>query len=367
MAFEFNWRDPNRPSVNYLPANGSLKQMYSNEYASYKPLSSMVPDYSPSTAMNGYVDRGAQMQGYHPNTLGGPSGGQIPPDMTGYGEALQNASDLASRQIATQTALAEIDQQIADNNAKIAQLEAQLLKAKGNSAYADDLDRRLAANRVKANDYANAQTHLGRIESRELARLQREQAEKLADKNKATASEKSKAELRGQIEDLDMAIPYYDNKQSKDAAIAKRNRLVDQYNREYSASLPHYGESSENALTPDEWEQFKIANTDKNGNWTSDAARKLYSTRQTLSAAEAQKAKDGANTKTAVEKKEAWDKVEKDYKDAVAGHANPAKYNGKKVTIDVNGKPVEFAVSYDSNNKRWVYEANGHKIYKKAG
>lgn len=364
MAFEFNWRDPNRPSVNYLPADGSLKQMYSNEYASYKPLSSMVPDYSPSTAMNGYVDRGAQMQGYHPNTLGGPSGGQIQPDMTGYGEALQNASDLASNQIAIQ----EIDQQIAANNAKIAQLEAQLLKAKGNSAYADDLDRRLAANRVQANDYANAQTHLGRIESRELARLQREQAEKLADKNRATATIKAKEDLMGQIEELDMAIPYYDNKQSKDAAIAKRNRLANQLNREYGTSIPNYGATGYgyDALTPDEWEQFKIANTDKNGNWTSEAARKLYSTRQTLNATEAQKAKEGANTKTTDEKKAAWDKVEKDYKAAVSGHSNPAKYNGKKVTIDVNGKPVDFDVSYDSNNKRWVYKANGHTIYKKA-
>lgn len=360
MAFEFNWRDPNRPSVNYLPADGSLKQMYSNEYASYKPLSSMVPDYSPSTAMNGYVDRGAQMQGYHPNTLGGPSGGQIQPDMAGYGEALQNASDLVSNQIA----LAEIDQQIQANNVKIAQLEAQLKDVKGNSAYADELDRQLAANRVKANDYANAQTHLGRIEYRELARLQREQAEKLADKNKATVSEKAKAELRGQIEDLDVAIPYYDNKASKDAAIAKRNRLVDQYNREYKASLPHYGESGENALTPDEWEQFKITNTDKNGNWSSDVARKLYSNRQTLSAAEAQKAKEGANTKTADEKKEAWNKVERDFKSAVDKHTNPAKYNGKTVTLDVNGKPTEFEVSYDSNNKRWVYKAKGHTIYK---
>lgn len=363
MAFEFNWRDPNRPNVNYLPADGSLKQMYANEYASYKPLSSMVPDYSPSTAMNGYVDRGAQMQGYHPNTLGGPSGGQIQPDMTGYGEALQNASDLASNQIAIQ----EIDQQIAANNAKIAQLEAQLLKAKGNSAYADDLDRRLAANRVKANDYGNAQTHLGRIESRELARLQREQAERLADKNKATASEKAKAELRGQIEDLDVAIPYYDNKASKDAAIAKRNRLVDQYNREYNASIPHYGENVVDALTPDEWEQLKIKNTDKNGNWTSEIARKLYSTRPTLTAAEAQKAKDGANTKTADEKKAAWDKVEKDYTDAVSGRNPASDSSKKKVTIDVNGKPVEFEVSYDSDNKRYVYKANGHTIYKKAG
>ena len=360
MAFEFNWRNANQ-----------RQPLYTEQRVDYGAQPPYVQT-APTTVPVGY--RPDPMAGYRPNDAMTEQRGLVSDSMLNKWNEPYKPSDAYSPDILDsydanirQTALAEIDQQIAANNAKIAQFEAQLLKAKGNSVYADDLDRRLAANRVKANDYANAQTHLGRIESRELARLQREQAEKLADKNKATASEKAKAELRGQIEDLDMAIPYYDNKQSKDAAIAKRNRLVDQYNREYSASLSHYGESSENALTPDEWEQFKISNTDKNGNWTSETARKLYSTRQTLSAAEAQKAKDGANTKTANEKKEDWDKVEKDYKDAVAGHANPAKYNGKKVTIDVNGKPVEFAVSYDSNNKRWVYEANGHKIYKKAG
>lgn len=172
--------------------------------------------------------------------------------------------------------------------------------------------------------------------------------------------------MRGQIEDLDVAIPYYDNKASKDAAIAKRNRLVDQYNREYSASLSHYGESSENALTPDEWEQFKIANTDKNGNWTSEAARKLYSNRQTLTAAEAQKAKEGANTKTDAEIEQERKELRAKLQKAVDGHSNPAKYNGKKVTIDVDGKPVEFEVSYDSNNKRWVYKAKGLTLIKKA-
>lgn len=360
MAFEFNWRNANQ-----------RQPLYTEQRVDYGAQPPYVQT-APTTVPVGY--RPDPMAGYRPNDAMTAQRGLVSDSMLNKWNEPYKPSDAYSPDILDsydanirQTALAEIDQQIAANNAKIAQLEAQLLKAKGNSAYADDLDRRLAANRVKANDYANAQTHLGRIESRELARLQREQAEKLADKNKATASEKAKADLRGQIEDLDVAIPYYDNKASKDAAIAKRNRLVDQYNREYGASLPHYGESGTKAFTPDEWEQFKIKFTDNNGNWTSESARELYSTRQTLSAAEAQKAKDGANTKTTDEKKAAWDKVEKDYKTAVDGHSNPAKYNGKKVTIDVNGKPVEFAVSYDSNNKRWVYEANGHKIYKKAG
>lgn len=357
MAFEFNWRNANQ-----------RQPLYTEQRVDYGAQPTYVQT-APTTVPVGY--RPDPMNGYSPNDAMTAQRGLVSDSMLNKWNEPYKPSDAYSPDILDsydanirQTALAEIDQQIAANKAKIAQLEAQLLKVKGKSAYADDLDRRLAANRVKANDYANAQTHLGRIESRELARLQREQAEKLADKNKATVSEKAKAELRGQIEDLDVAIPYYDNKASKDAAIAKRNRLVDQYNREYKASLPHYGESGENALTPDEWEQFKIANTDKNGNWTSDVARKLYSNRQTLSAAEAQKAKEGANTKTADEKKEAWNKVERDFKSAVDKHTNPAKYNGKTVTLDVNGKPIEFEVSYDSNNKRWVYKAKGHTIYK---
>ena len=323
---------------------------------------------APTTVPVGY--RPDPMNGYSPNDAMTAQRGLVSDNVPwsepykpsdAYSPDILDSYDANIRQ----TAIAEIDQQIAANNAKIAQLEAQLNDVKGNSAYADELDRQLAANRVKANDYANAQAHLGRIEAREASRLQREYAERMAEKNKGTATYKAKSELIGQIEDLDMAIPYYENKQAKDAAIAKRNRLVDQLNREHGTNIPHYADKiGEDALTPDEWEQFKIANTDKNGNWTTDTARKLYSTRQTLSAAEAQKAKEGANTKTADEKKEAWNKVERDFKSAVDKHTNPAKYNGKTVTLDVNGKPTEFEVSYDSNNKRWVYKAKGHTIYK---
>lgn len=357
MAFEFNWRNANQ-----------RQPLYTEQRVDYGAQPPYVQT-APTTVPVGY--RPDLMAGYRPNDAMTAQRGLVSDSMLNKWNEPYKPSDAYSPDILDsydanirQTELAEIDQQIAANNAKIAQLEAQLLKAKGNSAYADDLDRRLAANRVKANDYANAQTHLGRIESRELARLQREQAEKLADKNKATASEKAKAELRGQIEDLDVAIPYYDNKASKDAAIAKRNRLVDQFNREYGASLPHYGESVENALTPDEWEQFKIANTDKNGNWTSDAARKLYSTRTTLSAAEAQKAKEGANTKTDAEIEQERKELRAKLQKAVDGITAPAQYVGEKVTVDIDGKPVEFEVSYDSYNKRYEFKAKGHTLYK---
>lgn len=356
MAFEFNWRNANqRPP------------MYTDQRVNYGQQPTYVQT-APTTVPVGY--RPDPMNGYSPNDAMTAQRGLVS-DNVPWSEPYKPSDAYSPDILASydanirQTAIAEIDQQIQANNVKIAQLEAQLKDVKGNSAYADELDRQLAANRVKANDYANAQAHLGRIEAREASRLQREYAERMAEKNKGTAQSKAKSELMGQIEDLDMAIPYYENKQAKDAAIAKRNRLVDQFNREYGANIPHYADKvGEDALTPDEWEQFKIANTDKNGNWTTDTARKLYSSRKTLNAAEAQKAKEGANTKTADEKKAAWNKAEKDFQSAVDKHTNPAKYNGKTVTLDVNGKPTEFEVSYDSNNKRWVYKAKGHTIYK---
>lgn len=292
MAFEFNWRNANQ-----LPPIDTPQRVNYGQQPPYVQT-------APTTVPVGY--RPDPMTGYRPNDAMTAQRGLVS-DNVPWSEPYQPSDAYSPDILASydenirQTTIAEIDQKIAANNAKIAELEKQLQSSKDNTGYLDDLDRRLAANRVKANDYANAQTHLGRIEARKLAKEQREYAERMAEKNKATATDKAKRELMGQIEDLDMAIPYYDNKQSRDAAIAKRNRLVDQLNTEYKTNVPHYGQGADDALTPDEWEQFKIDNTDKNGNWTSNTARKLYSQRKTLNADEAQKAKTGGNTKTTEE------------------------------------------------------------------
>lgn len=70
----------------------------------------------------------------------------------------------------------QIDQQIAANNAQIAQLKQELSQL---TMTADDFDRRLAQNRAGIGDMGNAQIHLGRIETRKQAEANRKNAERL--------------------------------------------------------------------------------------------------------------------------------------------------------------------------------------------
>lgn len=145
------------------------------DMAGYRPNTAFTPAGLPQQAaaqMGGYSQ---QMANYRPNVSGGNSGGVMAPNLEGYGASLQLASDNTAKARQVE----EIDAQIAANNARISQLRQQLETLKKGSDYADSFDRRLAANRAEVGDLANAQVHLGRIESRKLARDQRENAERL--------------------------------------------------------------------------------------------------------------------------------------------------------------------------------------------
>lgn len=165
MAFIFNWKNANQ-----RPANPDPNTVDMGQVAPY----AQVP---PTTVPVGY--RPDPMNGYRPNDAMTDGRGLVT-DSAAYREPYQN-SDAYSPDIGAsydenirQTRLEEIDARIMANNAKIAELEKQLVKAGESSKRADELDRRLAMNRVKANDYGNAQAHLSRIEARDLAARQRE-------------------------------------------------------------------------------------------------------------------------------------------------------------------------------------------------
>lgn len=182
MADNFNFNWSREPRFNPYMEVGDLGTMNRNAMDGYRPISAYTPNIpaEQAAAMNGYVDRTAQMQGYHPNALGQAVPVAVQPSQNEeYGAALQAASMAAQAQINAQMSLEKIDQQISANNARIALLKQELSKLGASNAYADEMDRKLAANRANVGDLANAQTHLGRIEARKLAEEQRKSAERL--------------------------------------------------------------------------------------------------------------------------------------------------------------------------------------------
>lgn len=492
MAFEFNWR---KQPVSTDYAGGQVRDAETilaeqraleayRRMAGYRPAAVEAPvpnvqngrvlpvsfnerptDYADAVGIDGFphdnrvAQAVASMSGYRPGTYDDKMVGYVPNDAATAQRGLlsDNLSqpnvyqkDMSISDVRSSyddnirlTAIEDIDNQIKANNAKIAELENKLKAAKANTGYIDELDRKLAANRVKANDYANAQTHLGRIEARKLAKEQRDYAERMAEKNKATTSDKARSEAMGQIEELGIAIPGLDNTEMKQKAIARYNRLVDQYNSEYKGNLTHYTQNGingvsfvtpakvketlkdvwengpdgkeylkpgvdkymlaaqvyqadpngENAEVQELWRKIKNGQSfdDYQGEYTGEGFAKLvaegFNSEKNLFNSEdfkkqiddyynkmKYKSKDDIDLyqkirgkKSIPKAKEDWNKTHAAYQKAVNAFTDPAKYNGGKVTLDVNGKPVEFAVSYDPKNKRYVLKANSHTIYKKAG
>jgi hypothetical protein len=132
MSFEWNFnRQPTNP---YLPANGSIAQMYANNMAGYKPLQTPVQKSPAQVAadasqnMFGYTRNG--MENYRPNVIGNETvRGQQPaltPDLDGYGESLQQASQNAGLAKQREERIASLTSQIKELEDRIASNEAQL-------------------------------------------------------------------------------------------------------------------------------------------------------------------------------------------------------------------------------------------------
>lgn len=132
MSFEWNFnRQPTNP---YLPANGSIAQMYANNMAGYKPLQAPVQKSPAQVAadasqnMFGYTRNG--MENYRPNVIGNETvRGQQPalsPDLDGYGESLQQASQNAGLAKEREERIASLTSQIKELEDRIASNEAQL-------------------------------------------------------------------------------------------------------------------------------------------------------------------------------------------------------------------------------------------------
>ena len=155
MPFDWRFRNFKRDPQPFLNgavidaenARNNLVQNAGNDMEGYTPLESTLA----AQAMEGYkpvvpatqsqLAAGASqaMQGYTPNSAGRPSvpndmhGGMGQPDLEGYGESLQAASDAAAQAQAKEQQIADIESQIVTLQKRIDDNKAKLQKWVGNA------------------------------------------------------------------------------------------------------------------------------------------------------------------------------------------------------------------------------------------
>lgn len=148
MPFDWRFRNFKRDPEPFLNgavidaenARNNLVQNAANGMEGYTPLESTLAaqameGYKPVVpATQGQLAAGASqaMQGYTPNSAGRPSvpndmhGGMGQPDLEGYGESLQAASDAAAQAQAKEQQIADIQSQIKALETRIAENQAKL-------------------------------------------------------------------------------------------------------------------------------------------------------------------------------------------------------------------------------------------------
>lgn len=131
----------------------------------------------------------------------------------------------------------ELERELAYNENEIRYLQNQLETMRAEWMDQDSFDRKLAANRAAIGDFGNARAHQNDIIARQNDRNRladtamqwRWQAKQNEIARQADKEKQAKAEIKrliGEIEDLDVQIPYHTDLGAKNALEAKRERLV---------------------------------------------------------------------------------------------------------------------------------------------
>ena len=155
---------------------------------------------------------------------------------------------------------------------------------------ADELDRRLAANRAGIGDTATSLAHQRNIDDRAYKSAMTAYANSTRETEKRSLAEGQKKKLIAEIQDLDIQLSEA-RPLDKRAWLAKRSRLVEDL-RELGGNYPDYDEQE----TPEELEIFKIKNTDKNGNWKTPEAKAYYDSQAQNTAEAAKNVKTSGKT-----------------------------------------------------------------------
>lgn len=168
----FNWRrDPSNP---YLPADGNLAQMNSNSMEGYKPLNAMTPN---GNGMNGYRPNPT------PNGFSVPNqqhGGMAQPNLEGYGESLQAASNTAAQAQVREQQIADIQSQIQTLEARIAENQSKLKNWTGNA----DKIAAIEARKFNSSDPTSIwRWKVDKDEARKIANAEKEKGDELTKRN----------------------------------------------------------------------------------------------------------------------------------------------------------------------------------------
>ena len=240
---------------------------------------------------------------------------QYVPFTPSYSTAPAQAAYDAS-QYANEANLSGLQEELSRNEARIAEISAEISQLESGLMTDDQLDTALAVNRADIGDMAGSQYHQGRISARAYNKAT------LAN-TKAQQKEKEIEDIKSQIEQIDIDMPYNRDRQSREAMVARRNRLqkrlavlsgedIDFNFKGYTPETPKdtpgvpaqyekYVEE-DGMMLPDSAELFKVQNTDKNGNWLSQEAKDFYDGHfDPKTSADAATKKTGTNTKTKTE------------------------------------------------------------------
>lgn len=217
MPFDWRFRNFKRDPQPFLNgavidaenARNNLVQNAGNDMEGYTPLESTLA----AQAMEGYkpvvpatqsqLAAGASqaMQGYTPNSAGRPSipndmhGGMGQPDLEGYGESLQAASDAAAQEQAREQQIADIESQIATLEKRIAENQAKLKNWNGG-----DVANKIAALEARK-FFSQDPTSIWRWKT------ERDEAKRLANEQKNTSDNVVRANALFEIQnDLDSII-----------------------------------------------------------------------------------------------------------------------------------------------------------------
>lgn len=277
--------------------------------------------------------------GFDPSAQYAASAGHAASNQSAYNANQQRLAAQAAWQTQQQAAApntyanrVELEKELAYNENEIKALQNELETMRAQWGDLDSMDRQLAANRARIGDFGNARAHQNDIIARQNDRNRvadtamqwRWQANQNRISREADQRKQAKADIKriiGEIEDIDVQIPYQTEVGAVNALNAKKARLVRElagYGVAFENEVPNTVQtnvSDAGANNVSQLVQNEAAATNKNGLFNSpDEREKIAKSYDELGLkAEAKRVR---NTRTVGEAKKAKEDREKEEQEA---------------------------------------------------